>query len=124
MPSKSASSMAGNPSGVAGILIIRFGRSTSPQYMRACSSVPSVSCARRGATSSDTEGTLEPARLLVDRPQDVGGELDVAHREPAVDLPRGEALLRCGADVVVVVGGAEDRLLEDRRVRRDAAQRV
>ena len=54
MPSNSACSIAGMPASVAGILIIRFGRSTSSQYMWACSSVPSVSCASRGATSQDT----------------------------------------------------------------------
>ena len=54
IPSNSADSIAGMPSGVAGILIIRFGRSTRSQYMWACSSVPSVSCASRGATSQET----------------------------------------------------------------------
>ena len=32
------------------------------------------------------------AGLVVDRPQHVGGELHVAHRQPAVDLARGEPL--------------------------------
>ena len=60
------------------------------------------------------------AGLVVDRAQHVGGELHVAHRQPAVDLARGEALAGGGGEVVVVVGRAEDRLLEDRRVRGDA----
>ena len=45
---------AGTPAGVPGILIIRLGRSTMPQYRRAASIVPSVSSARSGSTSSET----------------------------------------------------------------------
>src|SRR5918912_896187 len=54
-PSERASSIAGTPSSVPGILIIRFGRSTRRQNSRACSSVASVSWARAGSTSSDTK---------------------------------------------------------------------
>ena len=54
IPSNRQRSIAGSPASVAGILIIRFGRSTSSQYMWACSIVPSVSCASRGATSQET----------------------------------------------------------------------
>ena len=64
------------------------------------------------------------AGVVVDAAQHVGGELDVADREAAVDLARGQALVGRLGHVLVVVGRAEDRLLEDRRVRRDAAQRV
>ena len=83
-----------------------------------------VGVVRQARRDLERDVAVEPARLLVDRPQRVGRELDVADGEAAVDLPRGEALLRRGAHVLVVVGGAEDGLLEDRRVRGDAAQRV
>jgi hypothetical protein len=43
IPSYSACSMAGTPSGVPGILIITLARSTRCQNERTCSSVPSVS---------------------------------------------------------------------------------
>jgi hypothetical protein len=46
--------IAGSPSTVAGILMKRFGRSTSHQRCAASAAVASVSWARSGATSSDT----------------------------------------------------------------------
>ena len=52
---------AGTPASVAGILIITLGRSTRPQYWRACSSVPAVSWASRGATSSETSSNAGAA---------------------------------------------------------------
>ena len=60
IPSYNACSIAGTPSGVPGILIITFGRSTRFQNERTCSSVPSVSCARSGATSSETNPSRPP----------------------------------------------------------------
>ena len=54
MPSYSACSIAGRPSSVPGILIIRLGRSTRPQYSLAWAIVLSVSKARSGSTSSET----------------------------------------------------------------------
>ena len=64
------------------------------------------------------------AGLVVDRAQHVAGELDVLDRHPAVDLARAQALAGERGELLVVVGGAEDRLLEDRRIRGDAAERV
>ena len=62
--------------------------------------------------------------LVVDGAQDVGGELDVADGQPPVHLARGQALVRRCREVGVVVGRAEDRLLEDGRVGGDPAQGV
>ena len=46
--------IAGSPAGVAGILMNRFGRSTSHHRARASAMVFSVSPASRGSTSSET----------------------------------------------------------------------
>ena len=55
IPAAIASSMAGTPASVPGILIIRLGRSTRSQYSCACLRVASVSCAKAGSTSSETK---------------------------------------------------------------------
>ena len=64
------------------------------------------------------------ARLVVDRTQHVARELHVLDRHPAVDLACAEPLAGERLELGVVVRRAEDRLLEDRRIRRHAAQRV
>jgi hypothetical protein len=51
-------------------------------------------------------------------------ELDVLDRHPAVDLARAQAFAGERGELLVVVGRAEDRLLEDRRIRGHAAERV
>jgi hypothetical protein len=61
IPLAIASSIAGTPSSVPGILIIRLGRSTRCQKSRAWASVASVSCAKAGSTSSDTKPSAPPA---------------------------------------------------------------
>ncbi len=61
MPSAIASSIAGTPSSVPGILIITFGRSTRFHSSRACSSVFCVSWASDGSTSSETKPSAPPA---------------------------------------------------------------
>ena len=55
--------MAGMPSCVAGILIMTFGRPTWPWSSAAWRTVSSVSWARSGETSSETN----PSRPPVDR---------------------------------------------------------
>ena len=122
MPAAMASSIAGTPSSVPGILTIRLGRSTRPQKSRACATVVSVSCASAGSTSSETKPSA-PSRLVPDRPQHVAGQLDVEDRDLLEHLARRHALLGQLGDLLVVVLRAEDRLLEDRRVRGHAAQR-
>ena len=64
------------------------------------------------------------SQLVVDRAQDVRPQLHVRHGDLVVDRPRIEAPLGQLADLAVVVRAAEDRLLEDRWIRRDPAQAV
>ena len=64
------------------------------------------------------------AGLVPHAAQHVGGQLHVLYGQPLEDLARAEVLGRQLAEVVVVVVGAQDRLLEDRRVGGDSAQRV
>ena len=54
MPAASVAVIAGSPSRVAGILIITFGRASRSHNSCACAIVPSVSWARSGDTSTDT----------------------------------------------------------------------
>ncbi len=54
MPAKIASSIAGRPSLVPGILMNRFDRHARPCRSLAAARVLTVSCARSGDTSSDT----------------------------------------------------------------------
>jgi hypothetical protein len=58
MPAAIDSSIAGRPSLVAGIFTNRFGRSTSFDSRFASAVVPSVSWARFGSTSSETQPSL------------------------------------------------------------------
>ncbi len=51
MPAAMLSSMAGMPSGVAGILIMTFGRPSRAKRRFAAAAVPAVSRARMGETS-------------------------------------------------------------------------
>src|SRR5262249_26644371 len=63
--------------------------------------------------------------LVEDRAQDVGRVLDVANRELLVQLLRaGHALGAQPCELVRVVVRAGDRLLEDRRIRRDASKPI
>ena len=69
----------------------------------------------------DADEAVGAARLVVDRFENLGGAGDVLeHHRPVVGdggvLVEGEH-----AELLVVVGGALDRLLEDRRVRRQPA---
>jgi hypothetical protein len=50
--------IAGRPASVAGILMNRFGRSTSHHRWAASAAVASVSCARPGATSRETRPSV------------------------------------------------------------------
>ena len=54
IPSASVAVIAGRPASVAGILMKRFGRSTSHHRVLASDWVFSVRCALRGSTSMDT----------------------------------------------------------------------
>ena len=59
-PSASARVIAGSPASVAGILTSRLGRSTAFHRSSACATVPSVSRASPGSTSSDTRPSTPP----------------------------------------------------------------
>src|SRR5439155_3990827 len=69
------------------------------------------------------EAVLAPA-LLVDGAEDVERGRDVGHDHRPVRLLDTEALLGQRPELLVVVGGALDRLLEDRGVRREAPDAV
>ena len=83
-----------------------------------------VGVVREAGLDLERHEAVGAAGLVPDRAQDVAGELDVGDRDLLVDLLRVEALAGQLADLLVVVVRAEDRLLEDRRVRGHAAQRV
>ena len=100
---------------MAGILISRFGRSTSACRRAASAIVPSVSWARFGSTSSETQPSLPLPSSHTGR-RTSQAFADVVARE------RDEDLLRLGlggrelADLVVVRVALGDRALEDRGV--------
>ncbi len=62
IPSEMHCVIAGSPSGVAGILISRFGRSTIHHSARASAMDLAVSLASRGSTSSETRPSRPPVR--------------------------------------------------------------
>jgi hypothetical protein len=62
-PSAVSVSIAGIPAGVAGTLIITFGRPTSFFSRRASAIVPAVSFARCGETSRLTKPSAPPVSL-------------------------------------------------------------
>ena len=69
--------------------------------------------------------TVMPCELIVDRAQHVGGVLDVLDREMLEQFGhRPVALFQRLADRRVIFVRTADRLLEDRRVRRDALDAV
>ena len=59
-PSAIIASIAGTPSGVPGIFTIRFGRLMRSTHWRTSRIVPSVSCARSGETSTETNPSVPP----------------------------------------------------------------
>jgi hypothetical protein len=79
-----------------------------------------------GEVRVDLEGdeAVGAVARVVDHAQHVAGVLDVADRELLVDPAVVEALARRLGELLVVVVGAEDGGVEDRRVRGHAAQGV
>ena len=68
---------------------------------------------------------VDTAGLVIDRSQHIRRRLDVGDREPLEEIhDRGFGMLGDGFERVVVLVRIADRLLEDRRVRGDAAQVV
>jgi hypothetical protein len=73
----------------------------------------------------DRDVAVAPLGLLIDRAQRVGALLDVADRQLLKQRTGVEIAGRLGSgDQLVIIVAMPDRLLEDRRVRGDAAQPV
>ena len=87
MPAAIVSSIAGRPAGVAGIFTSRFGRSTSACRRLASSIVASVSYARFGSTSSETQPSLPSPSSQIGAKLVAGGA-DVVASEREEDLLR------------------------------------
>ena len=66
-PSAIIASMAGTPSGVAGIFTITLGRARRPWSWRTWATVPSVSAASSGDTSIETNPSAPPAASCAGR---------------------------------------------------------
>ena len=79
-PAKIDSSIAGTPSGVPGILMNRLGRCARRCSCATASMVPAVSFASKGETSSDTQPSTPPVRV-VDRTEQVGGLDQILERK-------------------------------------------
>ena len=69
----------------------------------------------------DADEPVDSARLVVDRLEDLSGPGDVLEHHRPVVGDRGVLVEGEDAELLVVVGGPLDRLLEDRRVRRQPA---
>ena len=123
MPAASVAVIAGTPSAVAGILIITFGRS-SRSHSSCAWAIVAVGVVREVGRHLDRDEAVGAVPLVVVRPQDVGGVGDVGGDEVPVRVGGRRAAGRDLAQLRVVVGARRHRLLEDRRVRRDAADAV
>ena len=121
-PAKIASSMAGRPSLVPGILMNRLGRPARACKSLAAASVLAVSWASSGDTSSDTQPST-PFGPLPDRSKQVGGPGEVLERQVEEQLPRPTCRLELLADGGVVGGAVLDGVVEDRRVRGEPRHR-
>ena len=91
IPAAIASSMAGTPASVPGILIIEIRAvHTLPVLVRLLER--GVGVVREGRLDLERDEAVRVVRLVPDRPQHVAGELHVQHRDLVVDLARGQAL--------------------------------
>jgi hypothetical protein len=114
-PAKIASSMAGRPSFVPGILMKRFGASRgrrAPWPQRGCLRV-----VREEGRHLQRDPAVHRVRPVPDRPEDVGRAREVLEREVEEERLDGPAGLHTLADRVVVGGAVLDGLVEDGRVR-------
>ena len=116
IPSAVARRIASTPAGVAGILIIAFGRSTRAQSSRAAATVALGVVGERGRHLEADEP--------VDRRQHVGGGLDVLDRERLVERARVAGPASAAMRSRVALARPSTRRAEDRRVRGQAGHRV
>ena len=124
MPAAIVSSIAGRPSCVAGILMNRFGRSTSACSRLASSIVASCRARGSGRPRARPSRRARSRRLVPRRAQDVAGVADVLDGEREEDLLGLGLGLEHLAELLVVGVALGDRGLEDRRVGRDAGDAV
>ena len=123
IPAAIVSSIAGMPSSVAGILIITLGRSTRSCSERAAAIVSVGVVGERGRDLDRDEAVAAVVRV-VHRAQHVGGGDDVVEHDVPVGVLDRQALPRARRQLLVVALAGADRLVEDGRVRRDAADAV
>ena len=115
-PAKIASSIAGSPSLVPGILMKRFGLPARACRSLATASVVLVSCASSGDTSSDTQPSTPRVRSKTGRNRSaarVTSSSASSKNSASPDLPR----LEFAANRGVVVAAVLDRVVEDGRIR-------
>ena len=121
-PAKIASSMAGSPSAVPGILMKRLGLPARLWRSTAAARVLFVSWARSGETSSDTQPSTPSVRAKT------GWNRSAARVRSASASGKNRSSPDLAADadrriVLVVHGAVLDRIVEDRRVRREPRHR-
>ena len=115
MPAAIVSSIACRPSSVAGILMKRLGRSTSPCRRMASDFVLSVSCARSGSTSSETQPSLPLPSSETERRMSQASRMSSLASCQKISF--GSSCSRAQLPDLLVIGVAlGDRALEDRRI--------
>ena len=121
-PAKIASSMAGRPSLVPGILMNRFGRPARAMQLlgRGERAGRVVGQQRRHLQRHPAVHAVRP---VVDRPEQVGGPGEVLERQLEEQLLARLALVELLADRGVVGGAVLDGVVEDRRVRGEPRDR-
>ncbi len=120
MPAAIAAVMAGRPATVAGILIIRLGRSTRCQSRLACGQ-RARGVVRQVRADLQADVAVAPAALLVQRPEQIRRRLDILDRKLPEDLLRALAGLRQRYQPGIIVLRLGDRVHEDRRIGGNAA---
>ncbi len=121
-PAKIASSIAGSPCSVPGILMKRFGRPARACRSFACASVVLVSYASSGETSSETQPSTPQVRWWIGRKRSaasVRSSSASSKKSLSPDLPSLSFLRMAGSYARAILDG----VVEDRRIRREARDR-
>ncbi len=121
-PAWIVSSMAARPAGVPGILMKRFGRPAFSHSLRASLIVVPASFASRGETSSETQPSTPWVRSKIGRKASAASR-DLRWREVEEDAFAREPVAVQRPDRGVIGIGSLDRLVVDRRVRREPGDR-